>query len=242
MEEARADYIVYEIKPHDQPDWFRTKVSPLGKVRVVRICPYPDADSAPLWPLQIPVITFGGPDVPPDQPSAESVKLFESLPLLEFCVDVFPEANFLPADPVLRAKARAFIAIYENYVNNPFIDVLLYRKPVDSLLQGLERLQAALPPTGFAIGEWSMAEIGVVPFLARMFFYLEHDIGNYDEEGEKKMRDAFASTRFARLRKYVQEASERPSFKTSWISDVSISALLAALLFACMTWEADYGY
>ena len=51
LEEARADYIVYEIKPHDQPDWFRTKVSPLGKVRVVRIRPYPDADSAHLYPL-----------------------------------------------------------------------------------------------------------------------------------------------------------------------------------------------
>ncbi|KAI0325281.1 thioredoxin-like protein [Cubamyces sp. BRFM 1775] len=198
LEEARADYLVYEIKPHDQPDWFRSKVSPLGK---------------------IPAVTFGGPDVPPDQPSPESVKLFESLPLLEFFVDVFPEANFLPADPVLRAKARAFIAIYENYVNNAFIDVLLYRKPVDTLLQGLEKLQATLPPTGFAIGEWSMAEIGVVPFLARLFFYLEHDIGNCDEEGEKKMRDAFASKRFTRLKQYVQEASERPSFKTSWISD-----------------------
>ncbi|KAI0325282.1 thioredoxin-like protein [Cubamyces sp. BRFM 1775] len=197
LEEVHANYVVHEIDPHHQPDWYR-QVSPLGKV---------------------PAIAFGGPDVPPDQPSPESVKLFESLPLLEFFVDVFPEANLLPSDPILRTKARAFIAIYENYVNAHYKDVLLFHKPVDGLLQGLEKLQAALPPTGFAIGQWSTADIAVIPFLSRMLLYLDNGIGNYDEEGEKKLQNAFAGERFARLKQYVQEVRERPSFKVSFISD-----------------------
>ncbi|KAH9902678.1 thioredoxin-like protein [Cubamyces lactineus] len=197
LEEAHANYVVHEVNPHHRPEWYR-KISPLGKV---------------------PAITFGGPDVPPEQPSPESVKLFESLPLLEFVVDVFPEANLLPSDPILRAKARAFIAIYENYVNVHYKDVLLFHKPVDGLLQGLDKLQAALPPTGFVIGQWSTADIAVIPFLSLMLLYLDAGIGNYDEEGEKKLRDAFAGERFARLKQYVQEARQRPSVKAALISD-----------------------
>ena len=58
--------------------------------------------------IQIPAITYGGPKGKPDEPSPESFKLRESLVILEFLADLFPEAGLLPTDPVLRAKARLF--------------------------------------------------------------------------------------------------------------------------------------
>ncbi|KAG2738771.1 hypothetical protein P692DRAFT_201904348 [Suillus brevipes Sb2] len=56
-------------------------------------------------------MTYGGPDVAPENPSPESTKLAESLILVEFIGDLYPSSNIVPADPVLRAKARFFIEI-----------------------------------------------------------------------------------------------------------------------------------
>ncbi|KAI0367969.1 thioredoxin-like protein [Pilatotrama ljubarskyi] len=198
LEEAGARYKAYQINTQNKPDWYHL-VNPFGKV---------------------PAITFGGPDVPPDQPSPESAKLVESLALLEFVADVFPEAKLLPEDPVLREKARAFISIYQSFVNELFRDVIFFAtKPGEVLLEALAKLQSALPPTGFAVGEWSIADAAVIPFLARMFLYLDADLGKYSEEDGKKMRDAIASDRFARLRQYVHDLRERKSFKDTWGGD-----------------------
>ncbi|KAI0359759.1 thioredoxin-like protein [Trametes cingulata] len=198
LEEAGAKYKICQVNPHNKPDWYHL-VNPFGKV---------------------PAIAFGGPDVPPDQPPPESAKLVESLALIEFVADIFPEAKLLPADPVLREKARAFINIYQSFVNDPFRDVMFFAtKPAEVLLEALEKLQSALPPTGFAVGEWSIADAAVIPFLARMFLYLEADLGKYSVEDGKKMREAIASDKFARLRQYVQDLRERKSFKDTWGGD-----------------------
>ena len=57
----------------------------------------------------MPAIAYGGPQVPPDQPSPDSTKIAESLVLVEFVGDLFPESGILPKDPVKRAQARFFI-------------------------------------------------------------------------------------------------------------------------------------
>ena len=59
--------------------------------------------------MKVPAIAYGGPPVPPDQPSPESAKIAESLVLLDFVADLFPDSHLLPKDPVQRARARFFI-------------------------------------------------------------------------------------------------------------------------------------
>ncbi|EIW63162.1 thioredoxin-like protein [Trametes versicolor FP-101664 SS1] len=198
LEEAGAEYTLCQINVHrDKPEWYK-RVNPLGKV---------------------PAITFGGPQVPPDEPSPESEKLVESLALLEFVADVFPEAKLLPASPVQRARARAFIAIYQNYLHDQFRDAFFRGEPVGPFLQALETLQSALPPAGFAVGEWSLAEAAVAPFLARMMLYLDAGLGKYSEADGETMRAALASERFARISQYVRDIRARASFVKSWGGD-----------------------
>ena len=44
-----------------------------------------------------------------DKPAPDSIKIAESLVLLEFVADLFPDSGLLPKDPVERAKVRLFI-------------------------------------------------------------------------------------------------------------------------------------
>ncbi|KAI0758862.1 hypothetical protein C8Q74DRAFT_1372772 [Fomes fomentarius] len=195
LDEANATYkrhLFTQIRV--KPEWYN-QVNPLAK---------------------IPAIAYGGPDVPPDQPSPNSVKLTESLAVIEFVAELYPEAGLLPSDPVQRAKARGFIAVYENYVQSPFRATFFQGQPADGLLQGIEQLQSILPPTGFAIGQFSLADIAVAPFFARMWLFLNNGIGKYTDEDRQKLRDALTSEKFARFKQYLSDIQQRPSFKKSW--------------------------
>ncbi|OJT03422.1 Vegetative incompatibility protein HET-E-1 [Trametes pubescens] len=179
-----------------------------------------EKDRKTLW---IPAITFGGLGAPPDQPSPESTKLVESMVILEFLAEVFPNAPLLPSDPLLRAKARTFVEIYRNYVSSEYLGAFFLGKPIEGVLKALETLQAALPPDGgFAAGEWSIAEAAVAPFIARLFLFLHVGLGSYTEKQGQTLRDTMASPRFARLVQWVKDVHKRPSFKKTWVSDVSI--------------------
>ncbi|KAI0787559.1 hypothetical protein C8Q74DRAFT_1315439 [Fomes fomentarius] len=173
---------------------------------------FSNARSKPQWYYQIsplgriPAITYGGPD---------SAKLVESLALLEFIAEIHPEAGLLPTDPVGRAKARAFISTYENYVHDAFRGVF-FGKPADTILQAVEKLQNILPPTGFAVERFSIADIAVAPFLVRMMLFVKTGTGAYSDEDGQRMRDALASGKFARFRQYVQDLQERPCFQRNW--------------------------
>ncbi|KAI0833602.1 thioredoxin-like protein [Trametes gibbosa] len=198
LEEAKAEYTLWEFEVRgSKPEWYK-QVNPLAK---------------------IPALTIGGPVVPPDQPSTESTKLYESIAILEFIADVYPEANLRPANPILRAKGRTFVEIYRNYVNEPFIDAFFRGKSVENVIQALERLQAALPPAGFAAGEWSIADIAVAPFLTRMYLFMDRELGAYTREDWLKVRDSLDGEKFSRLKQYVQDIHGRPSFAKTWGSN-----------------------
>lgn len=163
----------------------------------------------------------------PDQPSPESTKLAESMVILEFLAEVFPDAPLLPANPLLRAKARTFVEIYRNYVSSEYLGAFFLGKPIEGVLKALETLQAELPPDGgFAASEWSIAEAAVAPFIARLFLFLRVGLGSYTEEQGQTLRDTLASPRFARLTQWVKDVHERPSFQKTWVSDVSVSRIL----------------
>ena len=167
---------------------------------------------------QVPAIAYGGPDVPPDQPSPDSIKIAESLVLIEFVADLFPGANLLPADPVLRAKARFFYDAVGNKFNTAYFNYSF--KPEGSkeaLFKATEELQALLPPTGYAVGEWSIADAAWTPFIARLFVALENDLGGYPVgEGPKTLHVLQNDAKFARFQQYWKDVSSRPSFVSTF--------------------------
>ncbi|KAI1796917.1 hypothetical protein LXA43DRAFT_493901 [Ganoderma leucocontextum] len=195
LDEAGAQYVAHNFpNTRTKPEWYY-QINPRGR---------------------IPSIAYGGPNVPAEEPSSESVKLTESLALIEFVADIFPDSGLLPKDLVLRAKARGFIQIYDSFIQPPFKGAFFLGEGTEPLLQAIEKLQTALPPTGFAIGLYSIADCAVAPFFVRMMLFLRRGIGAFSKEDGARLRDAFASEKFARFRQYVEDLENRPSFQKSW--------------------------
>ncbi|OSD02598.1 glutathione transferase omega class [Trametes coccinea BRFM310] len=197
LAEAKADYTSYVIDLNNKPSWYAAKVNPVGKV---------------------PAITYGGPQTAPEAPAPESAKIAESLVILEFLADIFPESRLLPADPVLRAQARLFIAATDRLLFGAFIAFFFkYTEGADQvLLDALEEVQRRLPPTGFAIGIWSNADISVAPLLVCFLLMLKHDLGKYPAGQGPKILEILQGPRFARLMEYIHDLEQWPSVRGTW--------------------------
>jgi len=203
LSEANAKFTRFEVDLKNKPEWYAPKVNHASKV---------------------PAVAYGGPKVPADDPSPESAKIAESLVLLEFIADLYPDTNLLPKDPVLRAKARFFIDTVSTKFNPPYFAFLIRGGPLENLIKGFEDIQALLPPTGFAIGEWSIADAALIPFVARLFVALELDLGGYPVgEGPKALQDIRRSPKLRRFSKYWDEASARPNFISTFDKDVIVT-------------------
>ncbi|EKM49075.1 uncharacterized protein PHACADRAFT_265855 [Phanerochaete carnosa HHB-10118-sp] len=199
LEEANAAYTFHSIDLMNKPAFYTKEVNPVGK---------------------IPAITYGGPKVDPEQPSPESTKLRESGVILEFLADLFPDSGLLPKDPVLRAKARLFITVVDGQPFEGFKGYFFMREPATKLIDGLDALQKQLPATGFAVGEkWTIADIAIAPFLARIFLLLENDLGVYPAGDGKKTLEILRGEKFARLNKYYEDVKAQSSFKATWDED-----------------------
>ncbi|THH20325.1 hypothetical protein EW146_g1005 [Bondarzewia mesenterica] len=197
--EAGADVNKYFIDLQAKPDWYASKVNPASKV---------------------PAVTYGGPAVPADQPSSESTKIVESLVLLEFVADLYPNAHLLPSDPVERSKVRYFIDTVSNKAVPGFFSMVMKAEGPEALYKGLEEVQALLPPKGYAVGEWSIADAAITPFLGRTDLLLKNDIGRYPVgEGPKVHEQIFQGERFARLQQYFNDVTGRESWKKTFFPD-----------------------
>ncbi|KAJ7636623.1 glutathione S-transferase [Roridomyces roridus] len=173
LAEAKAGYTRCEIDLSNKPEWYAPKVNPASKV---------------------PAIAYGGPQAPPELPAPESVKIAESLILVEFIADLYPNSNILPKDPVQRARTRFFI----DFVSTTFIPA--YMGPV-TRGQSFEPFWAAL----------------ITPFFARMEVWMKNDIGAYKAgEGIKAAAEFFEGERFKRLREYYEAIKGRESFKETF--------------------------
>ncbi|KAI0747226.1 glutathione S-transferase C-terminal-like protein [Daedaleopsis nitida] len=206
LAEARAPYSAYELDLQHKPDWYAPLVNPAGKV---------------------PAIAYGGPPSPPSAPSPHSTKLAESLVLVEFVADLFPAARLLPASPVARARARLFIdAVTARFV--PAWHAFLHGKAsADEFCRAVEHIEALLPPSEgadvhgpFAVGAYSIADVAITPFVARIRVALLHELGAYPlGEGKRvweTMTGAGAGGRFARFGRYCADLLERESFKATF--------------------------
>jgi len=199
LEEAGAPYKAYQIDLQNKPEWYAPKVNPASKV---------------------PAVAYGGPATLPESPSPESTKIAESLVLLEFVADLYPNSPLLPKDPVLRAKARFFIDAVGTKLNPKFF-AFVHRGDAggaEGLLQGIDDIQKLLPDEGYAVGkDYTIADAAVTPFLARMEISLKYDLGSFDVgEGVKVYETLQADPKFARFRKYFNDSKARPSFQKTF--------------------------
>ncbi|KAI0703254.1 thioredoxin-like protein [Earliella scabrosa] len=194
LEEAKAKYTAYPIDLANKPDWY-PKVNPVGKA---------------------PAMTYGGPATAPESPSPESTKLAESLALIEFIADLYPSSRLLPVDPVQRARVRRFYLQLDLTFPTPYRAFLMGEASPEALLDQFESLQRLLPETGFAVGEWSLADVALVPVLLRFEVMMASEIGKYAVGEGKRTLEILKSPRFARLARYLEEAKARPSIKATW--------------------------
>lgn len=146
------------------------------------------------------------------------MKLHESLVLVEFIADLFPEANLRPSDPVKLARARLFIdAVVNKYAPAEWAATMEDADP-QKLVEALEHLQSFLPSEGFAVGDFSIADIAIIPLLLRMELYAENDLNGYPKgEGYgQKILDAIRTPKLARFHEYWKDLTARPSVASTW--------------------------
>ncbi|KAG9311884.1 glutathione S-transferase C-terminal-like protein [Chiua virens] len=197
LAEAKAKFKVYNIDLQNKPEWYAPKVNPASKV---------------------PAIAYGGPDVPPEDPSPESVKLTESLILVEFVADTFPEANLLPKDPVLRAQARFFIEVVGSKLIPAFAKFVMRGEEYDDLLTAAEVIQNILPAAGkYAVGDqYTIADIAITPFVARLRVVAANELGKYLTGKGNEFLGVLGGEKYAKFNTYVERLLERQSFRETF--------------------------
>ncbi|KAJ6596362.1 hypothetical protein DFH09DRAFT_860963, partial [Mycena vulgaris] len=128
------------------------------------------------------------PQVPPDQPSPESVKIAESLIVVELVTDLCPTSALLPTDLVLRAQARLFIAVVSTKFGAAFMVPFARAESFTGLWDALEILKSLFPADKqFAVGgQFTAADIALAMFFARTEGALKNDIDEFKAgEGTK---------------------------------------------------------
>ncbi len=143
------------------------------------------------------------------------MKITESVILSEFVNDLCN--TLLPKDPVLRAKARFFIETCSSKFVPAWTAATSDGASPDKILIAIEAIQDLLPPEGFAVGEWSLADAALAPLLARNEINLKNDWGAFDEgTGKKAWEKLSTDPKFERIRKYYDTAKLRKSFRETF--------------------------
>ncbi|VDB83114.1 unnamed protein product [Peniophora sp. CBMAI 1063] len=195
--EAGLQPVIGLVELQNKPQWFTDIINPYTK--------------------EVPSIAYRGPNVPADQPSSQSAKLTDSTVLLEFLADIYPSAKLLPTDAVQRAKARFFIGKATALLNSSWIAFLKNPASTEALIEGFEALQSLLPETGFAVGEWSIADASIAPGLGRVEAVLREDLGSWEKGvGSKMHKDIFYGEHFERLSRYWRDIEARESWQRTW--------------------------
>ncbi|KAG9311890.1 hypothetical protein JVU11DRAFT_8147 [Chiua virens] len=195
--EAGASYTALGFDIYNKPAWFAQVNPSTGK---------------------IPAITYGGPNVAPEEPSPLSFKLTESYVLLEFLADIFPNSNLLPTNPIARARVRFFMDIAVRAVEAPITELFRGSGSIDKIIEGLEKIQVLLPDPDaadggeFAIGkDFTNADCAFVPLLSVLEIIGKTDLGKFQPGLGKKLAEELAGDKFERLRQYKKAVWARES-------------------------------
>lgn len=210
--EANAPYRGYHVNLSDKPEWFTSKVNPVGKV---------------------PTLTYGGPRVDPEDPSSLSSKITESNVILEFLADVYPDSGLLPKDPVSRAKVRSFVDASTKQVEGPLYDFIRGLGSYEDLLKGIEFVQGLLEDGDFAVGDhYTIADACISPQLVRLKTITETDLGKFPVGLGFKLGEELKGSKFAKFTKYADQILERSSLKQTYDEGALITYFKTSLVRA----------
>ncbi len=109
----------------------------------------------------VPVLVDGGAAVP------------ESLVILEYLEDRYPERPLLPRDPVGRARARLLYERITAALGTPVFKVnrgtdAEKATAAEAVKAALAALEREAPASGFLAGLFSIADIALAPFVAKL--------------------------------------------------------------------------
>ncbi|KAG1730315.1 hypothetical protein EDB19DRAFT_1881306 [Suillus lakei] len=201
--EANAPYRGHQVDVFNKPEWFVTRVTPVGKV---------------------PTVAYGGPSVDPEDPSPLSAKIAESNVILEFLADLYPDSGLLPKDPVLRARVRLFIDANTKHIEDPFYKFLRGHSSYEDVLKGIEFVQGLLEEgRDFAVGDhYTIADACISPHLARLKIVTETDLGQFPVGMGSKLGEELKGPKFAKFTKYADRMLGRPSLNQSYDKEAVI--------------------
>ncbi|EJF67352.1 hypothetical protein DICSQDRAFT_46340, partial [Dichomitus squalens LYAD-421 SS1] len=193
LEEAQVKYDFVSFPLDERPDDYVKNVYPAGKV---------------------PLMVYGGIEsFPAGKLLPGSAVITESLVILEFLADLYPDARLLPEDPVKRSQARIFM----NTLNLRMTDDIAKKHTSTCYLDLLEALQATMPEVGYVVGEWSIANAALLPFLLWMSVIVKTRVGYYVRlHNVEHVKAEWASPRFARLPQHYDQSIARPSTSVTW--------------------------
>ncbi|KAH7913483.1 glutathione S-transferase C-terminal-like protein [Hygrophoropsis aurantiaca] len=190
LAEANAPTKLYEVDLFNKPEWFAEKINPTGK---------------------IPAITYGGPDVDPQDPSPVSEKLAESGVVLEFIADLYPDSG-------LCQKTLPFA---------PGV-----KESVESLLKGIEAVQALLPESGeYAVEDaYTIADATLIPWILWLKVTYEHELGKFAPEEARKLKAELHGPKFEKFMRYGQKMLERKTTQSTF-DEACISFIHQSIVF-----------
>ncbi|KAL8290064.1 hypothetical protein RQP46_003003 [Phenoliferia psychrophenolica] len=198
LQEVGAKYEKVEIDLKNKPDWYAEKINPASKV---------------------PVLDVGGTKIP------------ESHVLLELVGDLYKDTDksILPETPLLRAEARYFIERFNQVVWTPAVGIFFQGKvdEAPAVLKGILEIQGLLKrhPGPFAVGEKiSIADLGVLPFIGRIFALGKAGLlqgGIYEEVTTNDQYKDFVA--------YASTLMARPSFAATFDEAYIVESMKARL-------------
>ncbi|KAF8839578.1 hypothetical protein BDN67DRAFT_969781 [Paxillus ammoniavirescens] len=196
LKEGNIPHKYFEVDLFNKPAFFADKVNPVGKV---------------------PAITYGGPDVSPDDPSPLSAKLAESNVILEFIADAYPEANLMPTDPIERAKVRFFIDATNTTLNTAYFSWVRNSDPdaEEKFLKAIEVVQNLIPENArLAVGDsYTIADACITPYFHRLLVNTKNDIGRFPEGSGLRLGELLEAPKYARFMAYLRAMVDRPVSK-----------------------------
>jgi len=196
LKEGNIPHKFFEVNLFNKPAFFADKVNPVGKV---------------------PAITYGGPEVSPEDPSPLSAKLAESNVILEFIADTYPEANLMPTDPIERAKVRFFIDATSTTLNTASFAWVRNSDPdaEEKFLKAIEVVQNLLPESAkFAVGDsYTIADACITPYFHRLLVNTKNDIGRFPEGSGTRLGELLEDPKYAKFMAYLRAMVDRPVSK-----------------------------
>lgn len=150
------------------------------------------------------------------------MKIHESLVIVEFISELFPETRLLPSNPVERTKARTFASMTEVAIFSAWKECIVSksRDGLNPVFKALDFIQALLPDDAtYAIGDdFTIADIAISPWFSRIELLFSHDIfGKYGKGAGMRAYELYNSFKYVKLRKYARALEERPSIKNTFL-------------------------